>query len=277
MTTLLQVSDTHFGTEQAPVVAALIALSHELAPDVLVVSGDITQRARRSQFRAARNFVDAIAPPGRVVIPGNHDIPLFDVFTRAFAPYRNYSRVFGTDLEPSFQNPDLLLIGVNTTRPRRRKNGELSKRQIEHVSERLRSADPSQVRIVVVHQPVFAIRPGDARNLLRGHQMALPVWAEAGADIVMGGHIHLPYVRALRATFPDLARDVWTVQAGTAVSSRIREGIPNSVNVVRCPHSAGQRRCTVERWDYAASSRSFVRHTVQTLEFDAVEHEPVSR
>jgi 3',5'-cyclic AMP phosphodiesterase CpdA len=277
MTTLLQVSDTHFGTEQAPVVSALISLSHELAPDVLVVSGDITQRARRGQFRAARNFVDAIAPPCLVVIPGNHDIPLFNVIARAFAPYGNYSRAFGGDLEPSFQNRDLLLIGVNTTRPRRRKDGELSARQIKHVSERLRSAAPSQLRIVVVHQPVFAIRPGDERNLLHGHRIALPVWAEAGADIVMGGHIHLPYVRSLRATFPDLPREVWTVQAGTAVSSRIREGIANSVNVVRCVDSAAPRRCTVERWDYSAPSRRFVMHTAQTLEFDAADTTTLAR
>lgn len=92
MTTLLQISDAHFGTEQPPVVQALLQLARGQAPDLVVMSGDITQRARRSQFKAARAFVDQLKPAALLTIPGNHDIPLFNLTLRAFAPYSNYSR-----------------------------------------------------------------------------------------------------------------------------------------------------------------------------------------
>ncbi len=269
MTTLLQISDTHFGTERAPVVQALLQLARDHAPDVVVLSGDITQRARRSQFRAARSFIDQLQPPALIAIPGNHDIPLFNLAARVLAPYANYAQAFGENLEPVFEAPDLLVIGVNTTRPRRHTDGELSPEQIEGVGQRLRRAVASQLRIVVVHQPVLAMRASDKHNLLHGHRQAVPAWAAAGADIIMGGHIHLPYMRSLRTTFPDLPRDIWTVQAGTAVSSRVREGLSNSVNVVRSEGAHSPRRCTVERWDYVASSDRFEGFTSQALTFEA--------
>lgn len=268
MTTLLQVSDAHFGTERAPVVQALIELARTHEPDVVVLSGDITQRARRRQFDAARRFLDAVNPPAVLAIPGNHDIPLFNILARVFSPYGNYTRVFGVNLEPEFSADHLLLVGVNTTRPRRHKDGELSQSQIDRVAERLRQAAAEQVRIVVVHQPVLAIRPRDQSNLLHGHREAVPAWSAAGADIIMGGHIHLPYMRSLRTTFGSLPRDTWTVQAGTSVSSRVRDRAPNSVNLIRCNGSAGARECSVERWDFDAETQRFSRHAQQVLRFE---------
>ena len=144
-------------------------------------------------------------PAALLTIPGNHDIPLFNLALRAFAPYANYSRAFGENLEPEFESAHLLVIGVNTTRPRRHKDGELSVEQIDRVTQRLQRAAASQLRIIVVHQPVLAIRKSDEDNLLDGHQQAVPAWAAAGGDIIMGGHIHLPYVRSLRTTFGDSA------------------------------------------------------------------------
>lgn len=269
MTTLLQISDTHFGTERAPVVQALLQLARDQAPDLVVLSGDITQRARRSQFSVARAFIDQLKPAALLAIPGNHDIPLFNLAARVFTPYANYSQAFGKNLEPVFETVHLLVIGVNTTRPRRHIDGELSQQQIDRVAQRLQRAAASQLRIVVVHQPVLAIRASDEDNLLDGHRQAVPAWAAAGGDIIMGGHIHLPYVRSLRTTFADLPRDIWTVQAGTSVSSRIREGIANSVNLIRCDGAHSPRQCAVERWDYAAASGRFERHASQVLTFDA--------
>lgn len=269
MTTLLQISDAHFGTEQPPVVQALLQMASEQVPDIVVLSGDITQRARRSQFSAARKFIDQLKPKALVAIPGNHDIPLFNLAARAFLPYANYSEAFGKNLEPDYESDHLLVLGVNTTRPRRHKDGELSSEQIARVCQRLQRASASQVRIVVVHQPVLAIRASDEDNLLNGHREAVPAWAAAGGDIIMGGHIHLPYVRSMRSTFPTLRRDIWTVQAGTSVSSRIREGMVNSVNLIRCEGAQSPRQCIVERWDYMATLERFERHTEQVLSFDA--------
>lgn len=257
MSVLLQISDPHFGTEQAPVVEALLALSQQQRPDLVVLSGDITQRARPAQFAAARAFTDRLGVP-LLSLPGNHDIPLFNLRQRLFHPYAHYSAAFGAELEPVHCSNDLLVVGVNTTRWYRHKNGEVSRAQIERVASRLGTATPGQLRVVVVHQPVAVQLPGDRHDLLRGHAGAIKRWAGAGCDLVMGGHIHLPYVLPLAG----LVRPMWAVQAGTAVSSRVRDGAPNSVNLVRWNGAGATRGCIIEQWDYKDASQAFVRKRV---------------
>jgi 3',5'-cyclic AMP phosphodiesterase CpdA len=252
MSVLLQVSDPHFGTERAPVMEALAALARAQRPDLLVLSGDITQRARPAQFRAARAFADRLGAP-MLAVPGNHDIPLFDLWARLRHPYARYAAAFGDDLEPVHRSAELLVLGVNTTRPWRHKHGELSAAQIERVARLLADATTGQLRVVVVHQPAAVDRPGERGNLLRGHAAALARWAAAGADLVMGGHIHLPYVAAP----PGLSRPLWVVQAGTAVSTRVRDGVPNSVNLLRWGSGSAPGCCRIERWDYARDEGAF--------------------
>lgn len=253
MTVVLHVSDPHFGTEQAVVVDALVALARGQRPDLVVLSGDITQRARRVQFLAARAFADRLGAPV-LAVPGNHDIPLLDLWTRWRRPHARYSAAFGADLEPVHRSPDLLVVGVNTTRAWRHRNGEVSRDQIDRVVGHLDGASAAQLRVVVVHQPVAVTREEDRPHRLRGHHVALSRWAEAGADLVLGGHIHLPYVMALQG----LARPIWAVQAGTAVSSRVRAGVPNSVNLLRWGMAAAAGSCRIEQWDCAAGARGFV-------------------
>ena len=254
MSILLQISDCHFGTEQAPVVEALAALVGQQRPDLLLLSGDITQRASTAQFQAARAFTDRLGLPV-LAVPGNHDIPLFDLWARLRRPYSAYSAAFGDELEPVHCSPELMVIGVNTTRPWRHKHGEVSRAQIERVAGLLAGAGAGQLRLVVVHQPVAVSRAEDRTNLLRGHAAALQRWAAAGADLVMGGHIHLPYVMALQG----LARPLWAVQAGTAVSSRVREGAPNSVNLLRWGADSAPGSCQIEQWDFSMAAGAFVR------------------
>ncbi|MGJ7542065.1 metallophosphoesterase family protein [Variovorax sp. LT1R16] len=268
MSTLLQISDPHFGTERAPVVHALEALVREVAPSILVLSGDITQRATRAQFAAARAFVERLNVPAVVAVPGNHDIPLFQLGARLFSPYARYTEAFGTELEPVLSSPDWLVVSVNTTRWYRHKDGEVSAAQIERVAERLARATPSQVRAVVTHQPVMVTRAEDAGNRLHGADAALGRWAAAGADIVMGGHIHLPFVRAIHPAGSGLSQGFWAVQAGTAVSSRVRADKPNSVNLLRPHVGSVPRACTVERWDHSAGEGRFVCAETRELTFE---------
>lgn len=263
MTVLVQISDPHFGTEQPPVVRALADWVRAQAPDVLLLTGDITQRATAAQFAAARAFVDGLGVAQCLAIPGNHDIPLFALWARLFSPYGRYAAAFGAGLAPVVERPDCLVLGLNTTRWWRHEKGEVSQRQIEDITRRLGRASPTQLRIVAVHQPVAVTRPEDEKNLLRGHGALARQASEAGADLVLGGHIHLPY--ALRLPTP---RAAWAVQAGTAVSSRVRAGAPNSVNLIRGPviGAGGARSCTLERWDHDARTGRFELAQVRTLE-----------
>lgn len=273
MSVLLQISDTHFGTEQPLVVEALVALAARQRPDLVVLSGDITQRARPAQFGEARAFVDRLGAPV-LAVPGNHDIALFNLWTRLTKPYVRYVTAFGADLDPVHASQDWLVIGVNTTRAWRHRNGEVSAAQIDRVATQLGQASPGQLRVVVVHQPAAVTETRDRTHLLRGHADALRAWAAAGADIVMGGHIHLPYTLALHG----LARRLWVVQAGTAVSSRTRPGVPNSVNILRWDEVTGAqtplaqdgpaagRHCRIEQWDFSRDAGAFVRAAAITVQ-----------
>lgn len=255
MSVLLQISDPHFGTVQPAVAEALVRLAHEQRPDMLVLSGDITQRAKEQQFREARAFCDRLAIPVMLSLPGNHDIPLFNLWQRAFSPYAAYLRVFGPLIETSLLSPAIVVIGVKTTRRWRHKNGEVSTTQVKRVVAELQQAGPRQLRVVVVHQPVMVLRDEDEHDRLRGWEPAVRAWAAAGADIVMGGHIHLPYVCEMSSQVAGLERRIWCVQAGTALSTRVRQEAPNSVNLLR--HEPGQASCRVERWDHAAATGRF--------------------
>ena len=250
MTTLLQISDPHFGTVRPAVAEALVSLAGQQRPDVLVLSGDITQRATNLQFSQARGFCDRLAIPRMLAIPGNHDISVFNPYQRLVTPYARFLKAFGPTLEPSLSTPALNIICVKTTRRWRHVNGEISGAQIARVVAMLERSTPEQLRIVVIHQPVYVARARDEHDHLRGGQRAARAWAEAGADIVMGGHIHLPYVADLSSRLAGVSRRLWCVQAGTALSSRVREGIPNSVNLLRYDGMAQPASCVLERWDF---------------------------
>lgn len=273
MSVLLHIADTHFGTERPAVVEALIDLAARQRPDLVVLAGDITQRARPAQFRAAKAFVDRLGAPV-LAVPGNHDIALLDLWARLRRPYARYAKVFGADLEPVHASPDLLVVGVNTTRTWRHKNGEVSAAQIDRVARLLSAASAQQLRVVVVHQPAAVTRAGDRTDLLRGHEAALRAWSVAGADLVLGGHIHLPYTLAPQG----LARRLWVLQAGTAVSSRTRREAPNSVNIVRWGEASGVRDdpalpgaatrgcCLIEQWNFAHHEHAFVCKAVTPIQ-----------
>jgi 3',5'-cyclic AMP phosphodiesterase CpdA len=249
------------------VVAALQSLARERHPDVLVFSGDVTQRARTAEFAQARRLCDSLGIAHMLALPGNHDIPLFNVLARAAHPYGNYLEAFGPRLEPMLQTDDFLVIGVNTTRASRHKNGEVSPEQVHRVARQLQGARTGQLRIVVTHQPADVIREEDRHDRLRGAEAALQAWSRAGADLVLGGHIHLPYVLDLRKRAEPTPRPMWCVQAGTAVSTRVRHGTCNSVNLIHWrPALAGQARsCQVERCDYNPAEGWFATADISSL------------
>jgi predicted MPP superfamily phosphohydrolase len=190
MSVLLQISDTHFGTEQPRVVEALVALAAQQRPDLVVLSGDITQRARPAQFRAAKAFVDRLGAPV-LAVPGNHDIALFDLWARLTRPYARYARCSAPISSPCTRRRICWSLASTPRAPGGTRTGRCPRadRSCGKPADR---RQPQQLRVVVVHQPAAVTRAEDRANLLRGHHAALRAWSAAGADLVWAGTFICP-------------------------------------------------------------------------------------
>lgn len=236
MTRIVHISDTHFGTEVPDVVDALRAAIFAQAPDVVVLSGDITQRARASQFAAARRFCDSLKVPV-MAVPGNHDIPLYHAFDRLVGPYRNYERYFGAR-EWFFQHAGIGIVGFDATSPFRHTRGKLTARKAENALRAARALAPDAVLIAVVHQPVAVAWPEDTHEILIGAAEVAEVFARHRVAAVLSGHVHVPMLASSDSLFPSLAHTFLHSGAGTAVSFRVRPCAPNSFTVLDCDIAA---------------------------------------
>lgn len=232
MRIVVQISDLHFGRVDEAVLAPLRAALASLAPDLLVVSGDLTQRARASQFRAARAYLDTLPQP-QLVVPGNHDVPLYNVFARFLAPLRTYRRIVTEDLDPHFIDAEIAVVGVNTARSATFKGGRINEEQVAAVRARICKLPDEVVKIVVTHHP-FDV-PKDSRDgdqIVGRARMALEQLADCGADVLLSGHLHESHVGHTADRYRIAGLSALVVQAGTATSSRTRES-PNSFNLLR--------------------------------------------
>jgi 3',5'-cyclic AMP phosphodiesterase CpdA len=254
MTSLLHISDTHFGTEVPQALAALLRLAQKHSPDVLVLSGDITQRARTAQFEAARRFIHSLQVRQVLVLAGNHDIPLFDLRQRLWAPYAGFRRTFGEALEPSIDLPALRIAGVHTARAWRHVVGHVSAAQAQRSAAWLAAAPRPALRIAVTHHPLAVPDAEDAAQRVRGAAGALRLWSAARVHLVLGGHIHRPYFLPVDSVLPDGPHRLWVVQAGTAVSHRVRPPYPHSVNLLRQITAA---RWELSRWNLEPRAADF--------------------
>lgn len=249
MRVLVHLSDLHFGRVDEGLIEPLRRSLARLRPALVVVSGDLTQRARRRQFRAARAFLETLPAPV-LAVPGNHDVPLYDVFRRFVRPLHRYRRYIDDEPEPFYVDHEIAVAGLNTARALAIQGGRINLRQLERIRARLEGVDPRLVRIVVTHHPFDGPAGHDDRKLVGRASMAMETLVECGVDVCLAGHLHVGHVghAANRYVLPD-GRGVLLVQAGTATSTRGR-GEVNSFNVLRLDGPALQ----VERhaWDGAA-------------------------
>jgi 3',5'-cyclic AMP phosphodiesterase CpdA len=231
MRTIAHLSDLHFGRDDPPVVEALVRDLHALAPSLVAVSGDLTQRARRSEFAQAREFLASLPFP-RLVVPGNHDVPLFDVVRRFASPLARFRAYVTPDLEPVHEDEELVALGISTARSLTWKDGRISYAQMEAIRARLCAPGPRRLHVLVAHHP-FAPPEGAPRERLVGRvEAALEAFAGCGLDVVLSGHLHRVHAGALTSRGRALARPALTFHAGSATSRRLR-GEPNSYNLLR--------------------------------------------
>lgn len=232
MKTVAHLSDLHFGTEDVHIAEAVRRDVTEARPDLVVVSGDLTQRARRSQFRASAEYL-ATLPGPQLIVPGNHDIPLYNVWRRFRHPLTNYREFIGTDMNPVYRDAEMLVMGLNTARSATWINGRISMHQINLMEETLRTAGPGVFKVVVTHHP-FIPPPGEAGTgiALVGRAVhALEVIDRGGVDLLLAGHLHAGYTGDVRSYYPATSRSVIVAQAGTAFSRRLRS-TPNAWSLI---------------------------------------------
>lgn len=250
MKTLVHLSDLHFGRTDAQVVAALVPLVARLSPDVMVVSGDLTQRARPGEFRQARRFLDALPRP-QIVVPGNHDVPLYNVFQRFVQPLHKYRRFIDQNLEPFYADSEIAIAGINTARSLTFKDGRINEQQMQRLHERFAPLDDSLMKIVVTHHP-FDLPAGHDTQVVGRAEAAMRAFRESGADMVLSGHLHMSHVGSSEARYPLDGYAVIVIQAGTATSTRSR-GETNSFNVIQ----VGDAAVGIERWAWQPEEGRF--------------------
>lgn len=251
MRTLVHLSDLHFGAVRQEIVLPLLSLLERVQPDLVAVSGDLTQRARKEQFAAARDFLDAMPFP-KIVVPGNHDVPLYNLFARFALKLTRYRRYINDDLEPFYSDPEIAVLGINTARSATFKGGRVNSRQVARMQERLGAVN-GVTKIVVTHHPFDLPEAYPDKALVGRARRAMQQLAGSGIDLFLAGHLHIGLSEPTALRFQIGGRSPLMIQAGTALSSRMR-GEANSFNVIRIEHP----NISVSRLAWRADLKMFV-------------------
>jgi 3',5'-cyclic AMP phosphodiesterase CpdA len=256
MRRIAHLSDLHFGREDSAVVEGLLADLLLMQPSLVVVSGDLTQRARRRQFRAARAFLERLPCPW-LAVPGNHDLPLYNLPARFFWPLGNWRRDFSAETEPLYRDDELLVIGISTARANVWKSGRISLQQIERVRTALCEAG-GRFTILAAHHPFTPLPRAPGEVLLSRGLRALRAFEECGLHLILTGHLHLGHTGDVRDHYHRLDRSVLTAHATTSTSNR-RRGESNAYNLLTLHVAPFRLTMAVRQWHdnrFAAAART---------------------
>jgi 3',5'-cyclic AMP phosphodiesterase CpdA len=253
MLKILHISDLHFGPPHLPSVAeAVLRCAARLQADVIVASGDFTQRAKPEQFQAARAFLDRLPRVPVVVTPGNHDIPLFRVKERLLTPYDLYRKYIAEELDSVLALDDAVIVAINTTNPLRAiTGGGVASWQLDYCAKAFQAAPAGAARILVAHHH-FAPAPDYDfdHSTMRGGRQALDRFTQLNVDLILGGHLHRAYIGNSLDVYPgeNRASGIVIVQSGTTTSrrGRAREHEKNSFNWIE----VDRRRVSITHYIY---------------------------
>jgi len=259
MRNIVHLPDRDFGRLDERLLQPLAALVEKLRPDLIAISGDLTQRAKPAQFAQARAWLDTLQAP-KLVVPGNHDIPLYRVWERFGSPLRNYRQYIDSEVEPAFVDAEMAVIGINSARSLSFKGGRVNAAQLERLRARLQPLPASLTKIVVTHHPFTLPEGADEDDLIGRAKLAMSVFHELGIDLLLSGHMHSSLAANTAGRYPIDGYAALVVQAGTATSTRGR-GEANSFNVLRI----GQGEVEVERHGWAEARLDY--HAVERMRF----------
>lgn len=224
MRQIFHISDVHFGPPHLPEVSdGVLAFIEERHPDLVVLSGDLTQRATPEQFRQAREFVDAIPVP-TLVVPGNHDVPLYRFWERIFAPFAAYQKHFSEELEPIYQDDELFVLGINTAFNWTLKDGRITMRRLIEVAEQLERIPERLLKVVVAHHHMIPPPNFGTQRVLANAYEAIDLFSRAGVDLILSGHLHQAYIGNSEEFYPKGRPPVVILHSGTTTSNRGRKG-----------------------------------------------------
>lgn len=257
---IAHLSDPHFGTILPGVKEGLLATLRDLQPDLVLITGDITQRARRSQFREAKQFTHDMNPVPMIAVPGNHDIPLFNIFRRVFDPYHGFKKLFKDQLEKDHIFGDVLVTGLNSTSKWRHVQGDFDLARVE--KRLIENKAKAKVHIAAFHHPMDCIKPQDEKNLLVTREETIRLFDKHCVDLMVGGHIHDPYVTLSKVRYPHTQRNMLIGVAGTCTSWRIRPGAPNSFNLIEVD-TKSVPRISITRYDQRGDLRFDIKRVHQ--------------
>lgn len=231
MRRIVHLSDIHFGTVDEAVAERAIEKINELTPDVVVISGDLTQRARTREFIDARAFLDKLPQP-QIVVPGNHDVPLYNVYDRFFRGLGKYKRYITDDLTPTFVDGEIAVVGINSARSLTIKGGRVNQAQVEFIRTTLCELSDDILKVIVTHHPFDVPEGHDHNDVVGRAKLVFPALAECGADVFLSGHLHVSNIETTAKRYNiGEGRNAIVVQAGTAMSGRVR-GESHSFNVL---------------------------------------------
>ena len=231
MRRIVHLSDVHFGHVDLAVAEHTAEKINELAPDLVVVSGDLTQRARSQAFQAAKAFLDTLPSP-QIVVPGNHDIPLYNIYDRFINPLERFRKYITDDLTPTHIDNEIAVIGINTARSLTIKGGRINESQVDEIKGQLCDLPNDMLKIVVTHHPFDLPEGFDTQDIVGHTKKLMPRIADCGADVFMAGHLHTSHITTTAKRYKlENGRDALVIQAGTATSTRAR-GEAHSFNLI---------------------------------------------
>lgn len=228
MKNIIHISDLHFGRDNKKIARILLDTINNLTADLVVISGDFTQRARTSQFKAAQDFLQEIKIK-TLVVPGNHDIPLFNIFARFNHPYQNYQKYITPILNPSYSDSDTLILGINSITPYQAKNGVINQNQLDLIKNFFKGND-DKIKIAVMHHNLIEL--DNYHHPIVNYKTTITQLLAAKVNIVLSGHLHLPYVEEIPTNTSNNSQNLFLITAGTAISTRLRNA-DNSFNYIQ--------------------------------------------